>query len=232
MQEKNLDTFELSKKTSRNTQSSSNFENFFMNENKITNTINFTNINYAKRLNDYDLNLLEEDAYKDVEDDIFKLEYKIHKLEEELKNINSQLQVAIEINDYIKIKELASRKEFAESNYKELIAEYNTRSISTKITSKLSNYISNPIKARFNFINNLLTSFIKKISLKLPQKYLSIFELKNSLNKLENINKNVDELMTLNNSYSNDVNKYDRLSKYIIKANSIQAQINNSIRKK
>lgn len=232
MQEKNLDTFELSKKTNRNSQSSNNFENFFLNENKITNTINITNINQSKRLNDYDLNLLQEDAYKDVNDDIFKLEYKIHKLEEELKNINSQLQVAIDINDYIKIKELASRKDFLETNYKELTTEYNKKSFSAKISNRLSNIIDNRIKSKIKIFNKLNSNFIEKITEFLPKKYMSLFELKKSLNRLENINKNVDELITLNNSYSNDNNKYDRLSKYIIKANSIQIQINNSLRKK
>ena len=232
MQEKNLDTFELSKKTNRNSQSSNNFENFFLNEKKITNTINITNINQSKRLNDYDLNLLQEDAYKDVNDDIFKLEYKIHKLEEELKNINSQLQVAIDINDYIKIKELASRKDFLETNYKELTTEYNKKSFSAKISNRLSNIIDNRIKSKIKIFNKLNSNFIEKITEFLPKKYMSLFELKKSLNRLENINKNVDELITLNNSYSNDNNKYDRLSKYIIKANSIQIQINNSLRKK
>lgn len=38
----------------------------------------------ARRLNDYDFNLLKEDAYKDVSDDLFKLEYKISKVEEDI----------------------------------------------------------------------------------------------------------------------------------------------------
>ena len=38
----------------------------------------------VRRLNDYDYNILREDAYKDVSDELFKLEYKISRLEEEL----------------------------------------------------------------------------------------------------------------------------------------------------
>jgi DNA polymerase III epsilon subunit-like protein len=67
MQEKKSDTFELSKATKRNFQSSNNFENFFLNQNKNTNVINYTNTDYSKRLNDYDLNLLQEhDALADA----------------------------------------------------------------------------------------------------------------------------------------------------------------------
>ena len=55
----------------------------------------------ARRLNDYDFNLLKEDAYKDVSDDIFKLEYKISRMEEDLKSTDAQLVSAQEIGTII-----------------------------------------------------------------------------------------------------------------------------------
>ena len=51
-------------------------------------------------LNDYDGNILQESSYKEVQDDVFKLEYKISKIETELKEINIQIQSANEIYDY------------------------------------------------------------------------------------------------------------------------------------
>ena len=56
-------------------------------------------------------------------------------------------------------------------------------------------------------------------------KFASVQELKQSLNKLENINKSVDELMTLQTPYGEADEKYDQLSKYITRANTIQAKI-------
>ena len=56
-------------------------------------------------------------------------------------------------------------------------------------------------------------------------KFASVQELKQSLNKLENINKSVDELMTLQTPYVEAGEKQDQLSKYITRANTIQAKI-------
>ena len=71
----------------------------------------------------------------------------------------------------------------------------------------------------------------EKIVEKLPAPFSKIFELKKSLTKLENINKSVDELMRLNIPYGENINKYEQLSRYIIKANSIQSEISNYIKK-
>jgi viroplasmin and RNaseH domain-containing protein len=44
------------------------------------------------------------------------------------------------------------------------------------------------------------------------------------------INRSVDELMSMNVSHFENINKYEQLSKYIIRANSIQAEINHYLR--
>lgn len=233
MEEKNQDTFEISKDNSLKKTNDVLFKNFFMNENSTKNFFYNEKKVSSRSLNDYDLNLLEEDAYKDVSDEVFKLEYKIHKIEQELKGINSQLQAAIDINDYELIKKLSLRKSFLEDNYKNLLVLYNEKSLSARISEGISNFLGFNLNNRIKLkSNNLFINIIEKIIFMLPPKYLSIFELKKSLNKLESINKSVDELVTMKSSYNDSLNKYDQLSKYILKANSIQAQIKNSIKKK
>ena len=64
----------------------------------------------------------------------------------------------------------------------------------------------------------------------LPQKFSTSMELKKSLLKLDNINKSVDELMTLQTPYGEAQDKYEQLSKYIVKANNIQAEISKHLR--
>ena len=59
---------------------------------------------------------------------------------------------------------------------------------------------------------------------KLPKQLSTVIELKKSLSKLKNINRSVDELMSLNAPYGEKSDKYEQLSKYIIKANSIQSK--------
>ena len=233
MEEKNKDTFEISQNKSLKKRENLFFNNFFMNENSTNIFIkNYHNTN-SRSINDYDLNLLQEDAYKDVSDEVFKLEYKIHKIEQELKEICSQLQAAIDINDYELIKKLSLRKSFLEDSHKNLIVLYNEKSLSTRISDGISNILGFNTRHKINSQKNtFFQNLYEKLVSKLPSKYLSLFELKKSLNKLESINKSVDELVTMKSSYNDNLNKYDQLSKYILKANSIQAQIKNSIKKK
>ena len=65
----------------------------------------------------------------------------------------------------------------------------------------------------------------KIILSKFPGKISSVIEIKNSLKTLENINKSVDELMKSKYPYGEASEKYNQLSKYIARANTIQAEI-------
>ena len=60
-------------------------DNFFLQPEDIPSFANQTEP--QRRLNDYDYNILKEDAYKDVTDEIFKLEYKISNTEDELNDL-------------------------------------------------------------------------------------------------------------------------------------------------
>ncbi len=175
----------------------------------------------VKHLNDYDGNILEESSYKEVQDDVFKLEYKISKIEGELKEINTQIQSANEIYDYYAVDSLNKRKSALESDLNNLIEAYREASLSAKISGGLTS------KMKCNFINagkffeRLGELFISKI----PGKISSMLEIRDSLNKLENINKSVDELMKSRYPYGEAGEKYEQLSKYIARANSIQSDI-------
>ena len=72
-------------------------DNFFMQPENITMPSNGA----VRHLNDYDNNILQKEAYKDVQNEVFKLEYKIAKVEEELKNLEGQIQTAKDIHDLI-----------------------------------------------------------------------------------------------------------------------------------
>ena len=186
----------------------------------------------SRRLNDYDFNLLKEDAYKDVTDDVFKLEYKISRTEDEIKNLNLQIQAAMDIKDYNFVNELVERKKVLEEDLEALIALYNDKSLSARLTDGITNLFGSKFKNKFEGMKDKLSSFTEAVMLKLPGQFSSIVELKRSLNKLEVINKSVDELMAMNLPYGENINKYDQLSKFIIKANSIQSEINHYIRGK
>ncbi len=184
----------------------------------------------VRRLNDYDFNLLKEDAYKDVSDELFKLEYRISKLENEYQNIDNQIQAARDISDYDTVEYLMNRKRQIYEDLTLLAQIYNEKSLSSKISGGIFNILSPKIRNELKKFNTKLKSFKDSIMANLPGKFSSVQEIKKSLNKLENINKSVDELMTLQTPYGEAWDKYEQLSKYITRANAIQAKIARTLR--
>ena len=194
-------------------------ENFFMNPD----TLSFQNysIEPTKHINDYDSNILDKNAYKDINDDAFKLEYKMTKLEEEIKEIDKQMQAAYDIDDYESAGALSGQKQILQKEYEDLCEEYNRVSLSAKISGGFSSGIKNrfvSLKLGLQKVNDLMLA-------KIPGKLSTFFEIKSSLDKLKNISKNVDELMSLQTPYGEADVRYEQLSKYITKANSIQSEI-------
>ncbi len=207
-------------------------DNFFLIDDSLpVSAPNSTIRESARRLNDYDFNLLKEDAYKDVSDDLFKLEYKISRIEEEIKAVDVQINSAREIGDYELIMNLSTQKTLLEEDKEALIAIYNDKSFSAKISDKILNVFGGKIRSDIEAFQSRLSNLSESFLSKLPKQFSSIIELKKTLIKLENLNKSVDELVSLNIPYGENINKYEQLSKYIIKANSIQAEISRYIKK-
>ena len=180
----------------------------------------------VRHLNDYDSNILQEGAYKDVSDEVLKLEYKIARAENEINEITKQIQLAEEIKDNTLANNLYTKKIQWENDLKELTNEYKNVSISAKI----SGGFSSKIKDNFANTKSLISMIGETLLSKLPGKLSSIMEIRNSLNKLENINKSVDELMAVQYPYGEAGDKYEQLSKYIARANTIQTEISKFIK--
>lgn len=209
-------------------QSESNENNFFVQQENIS--FNDIPSEPVKRLNDYDYNILRDDAYKDVTDELFKLEYKISRLEEDLINIDGQIQAARDISDYDAVEYLINRKRQLKDDLNGLVEIYNDKSISAKISGSLFNIISPNLKKHLSKLSKSLNLIKNSFLSSMSERFASVQEIKQSLNKLENINKSVDELMTLQTPYGEASEKYEQLSKYITRANSIQARISKLIK--
>ena len=228
MQNNHSDRFEQTKQSpferNLNTNQQNSETNFFLNDSGVT-SLRFFKQEQGKRLNDYDFNLLKEDAYKDIDDDLFKLEYKISRLEEEIKLTDAQIQAARDISDYNLINELVLRKQTLSETLNDLINTYNEKSISARISDGISSLFGHKLKNKFSKFKSELNNITEIVLAKLPKQFTSVVKLKKSLAKLENINRSVDELMSFNAPYGENSNKYEQLSKYIVKANSIQSEI-------
>lgn len=198
--------------------------NFFLQAENAMQASGFTES--PRRLNDYDYNILKEDAYKDVTDETFKLEYKISKIESEIKELDRQILAAKDIKDYDAVENLFNRKKMLISDYKYLSEIYN----STSLSAKISGGLVSKFKEQVRYIRRRLNDAGESIISKMPGKMASLFELKKSLAKLANINKSVDELMSMQTPYGESFERYEQLSRYIIKANNIQSEISKYLR--
>ena len=239
MHKENSDSFELQNLDSFNNKETSSVDNFF--EVKADNfflngDFNLLPAEPARRLNAYDSTLLEEDAYKEVSDELFKLEYKIAKIEEELNGLDNRIQSARDIYDYDQIESLSLRKRQLSDEYSSLIKMYNEMSISAKISDGILNIFGGRRKVKSNIPDGVKAlkrgwdAFSAVVMSKMPKRFSSVLELKKSLSKLESINKNVDELIGMNIPYGENRDKYEQLSKYILRANSIQNSISKIIK--
>lgn len=179
-----------------------------------------------KHINDYDSNILKEDAYKEINDDSLKTEYKIQKTKEYIEELNARIQAAKDIRDFNLAEILTGKRKQAQLELNNLSEIYNNSSLSAKLSNSITtNFINklNAGKETFNKAGETILSF-------LPSKLSTFVEIKRSLNKLENINKNVNELMLMNIPYGESAEKYEQLSKYIAKANFIQAEISKALK--
>lgn len=201
-------------------------DNFFLNSSSPTQNLYEYPAEPLRHLNDYDSNILQEDAYKEVSDEVLKLEYKISKIEEELKGIDGKIQSAADIQDYLTADSLLKRKVQLEDDLKDLTKIYREASLSAKISGGFSSGIKNKIETIKSKSNNIFDNLLSKI----PGKLSAVLEIRNSLNKLENINKSVDELMSRKYPYGEASERYKQLSSYIARANSIHAEISKFIK--
>ena len=75
---------------------------------------------------------------------------------------------------------------------------------------------------KFFVLNDKTAEFISnKILSKISKRFNSGQDLKLAVNKLETINRNVNELVSLQAPYGEAEEKYDQLTKYLTKANTI-----------
>ncbi len=184
------------------------------------------------RLNDYDNNLFSEGAYKNVEDETFQLEYRINRLETKLKAIDSQIVSSKALNDIGQLDTLNIKKHQYENELKILHEKYNNQDFSSKLSGGIINFVSASPK-KTNLILQNLTEFLNtKVFSRLSGKFNTNLHIKEALIQLENINKNVDDLVSAQTPYNDSTEKYDQLLQYLNKANVIQYQISQMVNTK
>ena len=198
-------------------------ENFFQKSSDMFSYYQSNNL--GRHLNGYDYNILQDDAYKNLKNELLKLEFHITKIEKDLESIDEQILIASEMKDYQTLDWLNQRRRTKINELEQASALYNQAGLSAKLSDGITNIVSPNFKKM-----KFLSKFWERIKQKLPLPYQKFFQLKKNLKKLEAIHKNVDELMTLGSPLNEGEERYEQISKYIAKANNIQSQLYKNIR--
>ena len=188
--------------------------------------------NTEHRLNDYDNNLFSENAYKKVDDETFQLEYKINRIENKLKSINLQLVSAKSMNDFQQIDVLNIKKHQYENELQKLHEMYRNQSLPTKLSGEIVNFLTVKPKIPEGALKNVIDFLNQNLFARISDKFNSNLHIKEALVKLENINRNVDDLVSMQTPYGETPEKYDQLLQYLNKANVIQYQISQMVNSK
>lgn len=184
------------------------------------------NLFQNKRLNDYDLNILNDNSFKDLDDKTLKLECLIAEKEQEIEKLNNKIKGAELIGKLLDVMELKIQVKKLENELVELKNEYAKRNIKERLTPKFSKPKKSlsPLKLFARFVT-------RKIFAKVSKKFKSIADLGDTLDALTSINDNVDELIAMKVPYGETKANYEKLTNYLYRANRIHSQISKKMQK-
>lgn len=179
----------------------------------------------------YDSKILEDRAYLKIEDEMLKLEYKINNLEEDLAIINDEILAAINIEDYSRAELLKEKKIAIEKELSDLNDKYFDIGAMSKFTSIISSLFKRKPKKEKSLIDKVKYFISKYIFATISKRLNFTFNMRESLSKLSDINRSVDELISLRVPFGGITGRYEKLSTYINKANDIHSKISNDVSK-
>lgn len=184
----------------------------------------------GSRLNDYDSNILENNAYHDMPDEMFKLEHKINILEQSLAQMNIEIDALESLGAQIQVSDLKERRRKIEEELKELNNKYCKLGVSSNISGHIASVVNFTSNKKFENVDKVKNFVEKNILAKISKKFNQNLTMKDALDKLSSINLSVDELVNMQVPYGENLTRYEKLSAYLNKANVIHAKIAHDIK--
>ncbi len=179
-----------------------------------------------KRLNDYDLNILNDKAVQDIDDESLRLEILINEKENALEEINSKIKGREVLGKLLDVMELKIQAKQLENELSELKQEFAKNNF--KMRLKTENKKTNK---KLPLIIRLQRFVSRKLFPKISKKFKSIADIGDSLDTLASINENVDELIAMKVPYGETKANYEKLTAYLYRANRIHSQIAKKLHK-
>lgn len=183
---------------------------------------------FSPRINDYDSNLIQNNAYQEMPDEIFRLEHKINTLEQLLVKINTEIETLGSLGYDIQIYNLKDKKQKIEQELIQLNEEYSKLGFSEKISGQIAAAV-NVSNKRMNMFLKIKKFFSQKILSKFSKTFNYNQKITEALGSLSDINSNVDDLIKMQIPYGENVTRYQKLTIYLNKANLIHSQINRNV---
>lgn len=180
------------------------------------------------RLNDLDSNIMQNKAYNEIPDELFKLEQKITTLENSLAKITNDITTLEGLGYDIQLYDLKERKNKLEQELKNLNEEYANKSIGAKISNGITSAV-NYASRKKTFIQNFKDFVSKNIIAKISKDFYYLMSMKEALSSLGSINSSVDELIRMQVPYGENISRYEKLTAYLNKANSIHSKISSNM---
>lgn len=182
-----------------------------------------------QRINDYDSSILDSRSYLDMDDEMAKLEFQITEKEKNLAYLREKIKGSEQIAKVNEVLDLKIKEKAMEKELVELRKEYSKRSV----TSKVKGAVINNVEKEKNFvIVDKIGKFIsRKVLPKVSKKFEDITKLSSSLDTLQSINKNIDELIDMKVPFGEQTQNYEKLTAYLNRANKIHSQISKSMKK-
>lgn len=180
---------------------------------------------HGQRLNDFDSNILESNAYQAIPDEMFKMEHKIGLLEESLAKLNNEISTLESFSYAIQVFELKNRRTKIEQELQDLKLQYSNMSLSAKISGQVVSAVAFASNAKSNTFSRLKNFLSKKVLAKMSKKFNCSQQMKEALDSLSDINLSVDELIQMQAPYGETINRYEKLTAYLNKANLIHSKI-------
>jgi len=179
-----------------------------------------------KRLNDYDLNILNEKAVQEVDDESLRLEILINEKEKALEEINSKIKGREVLGKLLDVMELKIQAKHLEKELSELKEEFAKNNFKMRLKSGNSKS-----KRKIPLLIRLQRFLTRKLFPMISKKFKSIADIGDSLDTLASINENVDELIAMKVPYGETKANYEKLTAYLYRANRIHSQIAKKMQK-
>ncbi len=188
-------------------------------------TYNGTKPVFQKRLNSLDSAMIEDAAYMVIDDPELKLEKKIEDTEKALRELKEKLIVADTIKDEKTKEELSSQIKYLKQKLQNLNIQYKSQNTETHLTGIITQIICLPQKIRKKIKKNIKKFLIHSKFLHKYTPLMKLLMLRDTLGKLNKINKSVDELVKMHIPFGEQEAKYEILVKSLSKAGTLHSQI-------